>query len=66
MHTCHWPGCTIECVPAHWACIKHWAALPEYLRIRIWASYRIGQETTGHPSKAYLEAEKEVLDWINR
>lgn len=64
-HHCHWPGCSTQCPPAMWGCKKHWFMLPKYLRDRIWATYRPGQEVNLTPSVQYLEAAEQVQKWIN-
>ena len=63
-HHCHWPGCDKQVPPALWGCREHWYSLPHYLRIKIWASYRIGQEVNLTPSKEYIAAALEVQEWI--
>lgn len=63
-HACHWPGCARQVPPALWGCKAHWYALPAELRRRIWSSYRPGQESSGRPSAAYVEAARAVQDWI--
>ncbi len=63
-HTCHWPGCGKQCPPAMWGCKTHWFKLPKNLRDRIWRTFRPGQEVTMTPSAEYLEAAKEVQEWI--
>lgn len=63
-HTCHWPDCGKEVPPAMWGCKVHWKALPKRLRDRIWATYRPGQEITKTPSLEYLQAARDVQDWI--
>jgi hypothetical protein len=63
-HHCHWPGCNTQVPPAMWGCKKHWFALPMNLRNKIWAAYVPGQEIDRTPSPAYIEAAKEVQDWI--
>lgn len=63
-HTCHWPGCSKQVPPAMWGCKPHWFLLPGYLRNKIWAAYRPGQEKDMRPSEAYLNAAQEVQDWI--
>jgi hypothetical protein len=65
-HHCHWPGCERQVPPAMWGCKPHWFALPWSLRDRIWKTYQIGQEVTMTPSAAYLDAAKEVENWILR
>jgi hypothetical protein len=63
-HHCHWPGCTNQCPPAMWGCSSHWFKLPKYLRDKIWAAYRPGQEIDMKPSRGYLEVAREVQEWI--
>lgn len=63
-HHCHWPGCSKEVPPAMWGCKNHWFALPGNLRARIWATYVPGQEVSGRPSKAYMDAAEAVQQWI--
>jgi hypothetical protein len=47
-----------------WGCEPHWFKLPKRLRDRIWATYEIGQEVSMTPSDGYLDAAREVQDWI--
>jgi hypothetical protein len=63
-HTCHWPGCEKQVPPAMWGCEPHWFKLRKRLRDRIWATYEIGQEVSMTPSDGYLDAAREVQDWI--
>jgi hypothetical protein len=63
-HHCHWPGCTKEVPPALWGCRTHWFMLPIRLRNKIWAAYRPGQEENQNPSRRYVEAAREVREWI--
>jgi len=63
-HTCHWPGCNKQVPPALWGCKEHWFALPQRLRIKVWAAYRIGQEVKMNPSVHYIAVIKEVEQWI--
>ncbi|WP_226018433.1 zinc-finger-containing protein [Novosphingobium sp. FKTRR1] len=63
-HTCHWPGCTSYVPPAAWGCRRHWYALPQAIRARIWAAFRPGQEDSKTPSRAYVEAARAAQDWI--
>jgi hypothetical protein len=63
-HHCHWPGCPLQCPPAMWGCKRHWFMLPKYLRDKIWAAYRPGQEIDMRPSEQYLKAAHEVQQWI--
>lgn len=63
-HTCHWPGCERQVPPAMWGCKPHWFQLPKHLRNKIWATYRPGQEIDGRPHWAYIDAAREVQEWI--
>jgi len=63
-HYCHWPGCPTEVPPKLWGCKTHWFKLPKYLRARIWATYRPGQEIDKNPSPEYLTVAKDVQRWI--
>lgn len=63
-HGCHWPGCEAQVPPAKWGCTAHWFKLPKYLRDRIWATYRVGQERTMTPSREYVAAARDVEAWI--
>jgi hypothetical protein len=63
-HHCHWPGCGKQVPPAMWGCKTHWYKLPQRMRTRIWRCYRPGQEADQRPSREYLEAAREVQDWI--
>src|SRR5262249_32918096 len=63
-HHCHWPGCEKQVPPAMWGCRKHWYALPARLRSKIWARFRPGQEKPRTPSREYLDAAREVQEWI--
>jgi len=63
-HGCHWPGCDRQVPPARWGCKTHWFRLPKELRDKIWKAYQPGQEITGKPSEAYLDAAREVQAWI--
>lgn len=65
-HHCHWPGCSQQVPPAKWGCYKHWMLLPKYLRDKIWAAYRPGQEVTMTPSREYLAMAHEVQEWIRK
>lgn len=63
-HTCHWPGCKVEVVPAMWGCKPHWFKLPRPLRQKVWRAYVPGQEITKTPSAEYLAVANEVQAWI--
>ncbi len=62
-HLCHWPSCKVAVPPAMFACKRHWFTLPKWIRDRIWATYRKGQEIDKRPSPAYLEAADKAQQW---
>ena len=64
--TCHWPGCTTQVKPAQWGCRAHWYRLPQSLRMRIWQTYRPGQEDTLTPSAEYVTVAREIQEWIEK
>jgi hypothetical protein len=65
-HHCHYPGCGKQCPPAMWGCRRCWMKLPKFLRDKIWAAYRPGQEKTMTPSREYVRAAQEVQEWIEQ
>ena len=65
-HGCHWPGCNKAVPPAMWGCKVHWMRLPKYLRDKVWAAYRPGQEITKTPSREYVTVAIEVREWIEK
>lgn len=65
-HHCHWPGCKVPVPPKMWGCKPHWFKLPIRLRAMIWKHYVPGQEVTKTPSQAYIDAAREVQDWIHQ
>lgn len=60
-HECHHPYCKTHVPPRMLACSKHWFALPEELRNRIWRTYVPGQENRKDPSEAYLETMRDCI-----
>lgn len=65
-HACHWPDCKKQVPLAMWGCTQHWYALPQYLRAKIWSTFKIGQEKSGRPSREYVIVAKQVQDWIRK
>lgn len=64
-HHCHWPGCQERVPPAKWGCRRHWFALPDDIRTRIWLAFRPGQERSKTPSPEYVAAARAAQDWIS-
>lgn len=65
-HACHWPDCPEQVPPARWGCRRHWFMLPKYLRDKIWAAFRPGQEKDLSPSEEYVGVAREVQEWIEK
>jgi len=63
-HLCHWPSCKTEVAPNIWGCKIHWFRLPMVLRLKILKWYRPGQEIDKKPSMSYMNAAREVRNWI--
>jgi hypothetical protein len=63
-HVCHWPGCGKQVKPAQWGCFSCWKKIPKDLQREIWRTYNIAQEVRGTPSAAYIQAARDVQDWI--
>lgn len=45
-------------------CSYHWGQLPKPYRDKVWKHYRQGQEIDKKPSKAYLLAAQEAIDYM--
>ena len=65
-HLCHWPECKRVVLPKLWGCKHHWYKLPKRLRLRIWQTYRVGQEIDKKPSKEYVAVAREIQEWIKK
>ena len=63
-HRCHWPTCNEHVPPKYWGCGYHWKKLPVFLKRRVWATYRPGQEIDKNPSKEYLRVADQIQVWI--
>ena len=63
-HHCHYPGCEKLCAPAQWGCYSCWMKVPAFLRRKLWAAYRVGQEDSKTPSREYVAVAKEIQIWI--
>lgn len=63
-HHCHWPGCERQVPPAAWGCRSHWYSLPIDIRNAIWKAFQPGQEISGRPNVAYVEAARAAQNWI--
>lgn len=55
-HLCHARGCEKSVPPRMLMCLPHWRMVPRALQLRVWATYRPGQERTKDPSPEYVDA----------
>lgn len=63
-HHCHATACKVPVPPEMFMCKPHWFSLPKRLRMRIWATYRVGQYDDMNPSPEYCQAAKECVEYI--
>lgn len=63
-HTCHARGCELGVPPRYLMCGMHWRRVPHALQLRVWATYRAGQEVTKDPSPEYLEAAQDAMNAV--
>ena len=63
-HHCHATNCKTNVPPEMFMCKRHWFSLPQFLRKKIWATYRVGQCDDMNPSKEYCLAAIECLQYI--
>jgi len=65
-HTCYAPRCRKTISVRLLMCKPHWNRLPSRLKRPIWKHYRDGQEITGNPSRAYVEAIRAAANFFNQ
>lgn len=53
-HHCHAIGCRVATSPKMWSCKPHWYMVSKYIRDKIWAHYRDGQEVLKNPTTVYM------------
>lgn len=63
-HKCHWPDCQKDVPPKMFMCLAHWRRVPRVLQLKIWSTYRAGQEIDKRPSAEYLAVVALVQGWI--
>lgn len=63
-HTCHATGCPRQVPPSMFMCRPHWFSLPRFLRNRLWAAYRPGQEEDKQPSREYCLAAIACVEYV--
>jgi hypothetical protein len=63
-HTCHIPTCKVHIQPKLLMCLKHWRLVPTHLQVRVWKTYRPGQEVTKAVTKEYLDAANAAIQAV--
>lgn len=63
-HTCHARNCERATPPRMFMCAPHWRRLPQRFKDAIWAAYSPGQERRMDPSREYLDAAREAVNWL--
>ncbi len=51
-HTCHLPGCSAGCPPAHLFCRKHWMMVPVDLKAEVNRTVKLREKTAVNASWA--------------
>lgn len=62
-HTCHIPGCPVVVDRTKLMCIAHWRRCPMNLQIKVYKTYRPGQEDRGVTAE-YLEAARNAVNFV--
>lgn len=63
-HTCHAFNCDREIAPRFLMCPKHWRMVPRNLQVKVYATYRSGQEVDKQASSEYLKAAREAVEAV--
>lgn len=66
LHRCHARGCDRHVAPKFLMCPGHWRKVPVTIQQRVLKAYRMGQERTKKPSRAYVEAAGEAIAAVAR
>lgn len=45
-------------------CYRHWTRVPRRLQLKVWHTYRPGQEIDKRPTREYFIAAKAAIDYI--
>lgn len=65
-HLCHANRCTTPVPPKMLMCPKHWIMVPQELKKEVWAYYRPGQERDKQPSKLWMRAAKNAIEYVQK
>lgn len=60
-HTCHIPECKVRVDPKMLMCLRHWRLVPTNLKVRVWKTYRPGQERDKAVTQEYLDASNAAI-----
>lgn len=64
MHLCHAVQCDRQVPPALLMCKPHWRMVPKDLQLRVWRTYRQGQEVDKKPSEAYIRSQLAAINHV--
>jgi hypothetical protein len=65
-HVCHAVGCHVPVARSRLMCIEHWFMVPTAMRKRIWVTFVPGQEVSRKPSREYVEAARDAINYVAR
>lgn len=63
-HTCHAKKCKTAVKPELLMCYPHWKMVPKSLQDEVWKYYRVGQCNDKRPSKEWLKAANDAIDYV--
>jgi hypothetical protein len=63
-HLCHARNCKIAVEPECLMCMLHWRKLPKALKDAVWRFYREGQCNDQDPSKEWLDAADDAIEYV--
>ena len=65
-HLCHVPNCTRPVSPERLMCYPHWRKVPHTLQLKVYRTYRRGQERDKNSSPEYVEAAKAAINSLEQ
>ena len=64
VHRCHAAMCSVPVQPRFLMCRRHWALVPNELKLAVLRAYRPGQCDDKQPSREYLEAARRAINRV--
>lgn len=62
-HTCKAVGCTRQVPNCYLMCRKHWYAVPQHIRDRVWQTWAVVQ-TNGQMTVEYAQAVRDAINSV--